>query len=159
MIEIKAPSRLIEGMATGFEQCIFLAGSIEMGQAEKWQERFAKDLAYEHVIIFNPRRDDWDSTWVQSMENPHFVEQVTWELDYIEDADMVVFFFDPATKSPITLMELGYVLGMNAHSKIFVCCPDGFWRKGNVEIICQRSEIPILNSYQELLGAVGEFLL
>ena len=57
-------------------------------------------------------------------------------------------YIDPETKSPITLMELG----IHAHgSKIIImCCPDGFYRKGNVEIVCDRYAIMCFN---ELDGA------
>lgn len=158
MIEIKAPQQLIEGMSTGLEQHIFLAGSIEMGKAEKWQDRIARDLAHEDVVLFNPRRDDWDASWVQSKTNPQFAEQATWELDHIEHADMVIFYFDPNTQSPITLLELGYVLGCNNFAMTFVCCPDGFWRKGNVDILCKRHDVPVVNTYEELIIKVKDFL-
>lgn len=137
---------------------MFLAGSIEMGKAEAWQERIAKDLANYDVVLYNPRRENWDASWKQSIENPQFVEQVTWELDHIESADVAVFYFDPTTMSPITLMELGYVFGNNSYAKVFVCCPDGYWRKGNVEVMCERAEIDVLNSYDELITAIKDYL-
>jgi len=40
-------------------------------------------------------------------ENEHFVEQVTWELNALAYADLILMYFDPRTKSPITLLELG----------------------------------------------------
>ena len=39
MREVKAPSR------PGLERRVFLAGSIEMGQAEQWQERIVAALS------------------------------------------------------------------------------------------------------------------
>lgn len=45
---------------------VFLAGSIEMGAAEDWQDKLTKLLNHPNIdYILNPRRDDWDST-VQS---------------------------------------------------------------------------------------------
>ena len=105
-------------------------------------------------MILNPRRDNWDPTWVQSIHNPKFKEQVNWELDAINCASIVVFYFDPNTKSPITLMELGLAAGMVAAGSladIIVCCPDGFWRKGNVEIMCDRFNLAICNTFNELV--------
>lgn len=132
---------------------IFLAGSIDMGKAENWQERLERELnMYEDVMICNPRRDDWDSTWVQSIDNPQFNEQVTWELDNIEAADMVVFYFDPAGAAPITLLELGLAAGICA--QIIVCCPDGYWRKGNVEMVCDRYDIPLCNNIDEFIRLI-----
>lgn len=134
---------------------IFLGGSIEMGAAEQWQERLVKHFEDTSVRFLNPRRDDWDSTWVQEASNPHFSEQVNWELDALEYSDLIVFYFDPNTKSPITLMELGLVAGCG---KVIVCCPDGFWRKGNVEIVCQRYDITLVNTFDDLVNEIGQVI-
>lgn len=160
MIEIKALNIVPEEYDS--QPCIFLAGSIEMGVAENWQTRIANDLKDEDVILLNPRRDDWDSSWVQSMSDPKFSEQVNWELDHINAADIIIFYFDPTTKSPITLMELGYIIGQSADhygsygygtENIIVCCPDGFWRKGNVEIMCSRHNVTLVSNYEDLVSA------
>jgi nucleoside 2-deoxyribosyltransferase len=152
MIEIKAPDNSnLDSFIT-----IFLAGSIEMGKAEPWQDKLANtDLANEKVILFNPRRTDWDSTWIQDpTEGTQFHRQVTWELDHIEKSDIVVFYFDPKTQSPITLLELGSCIG---HGKnIIVCCPDGYFRKGNVVIACRRIGVEPVNSYDELVEKIKE---
>lgn len=44
---------------------------------------------------------------VQEASNPQFRQQVEWELNALSVADLIVFYFDPATRSPITLLELG----------------------------------------------------
>lgn len=132
---------------------IFLAGSIDMGKAENWQQRLERELdCYSDVVICNPRRDDWDSTWVQSIHNPQFNDQVTWELANIECADLVVFYFDPNGQAPITLMELGLCAGRE--QRTIVCCPDGYWRKGNVEMICDRYDITLCNTIDDLINLV-----
>lgn len=128
---------------------VFLAGSIEQGLAERWQDRTIELLSdREHLTVFNPRRANWDATWEQSIHNPQFKEQVTWELEALDRADLVLFYFDPATKSPITLLELGLY-----EHKAHVICPDGFWRKGNVDIVCEMYDIP---QYSTLEKAVEE---
>lgn len=156
MLEIKAPGPWDEFLSTS----IFLAGSIEMGVAENWQSKIKQDLSnIENVILLNPRREAWDSSWLQSIDNPQFKEQVNWELNGIENADLVVFYFDPNTKSPITLMELGYALGLVSDDReIIVCCPDGFWRKGNVEVICNRNSIKVYNTYDKFVEAIKVIL-
>lgn len=147
MKHYKAPDRKIDFNLPS----IFLAGSIEMGVAENWQDKIADALKYELVILFNPRRDDWDASWEQSIKNPNFVEQVEWELDMLNAADWIVMYFDPNTKSPISLLELG----LHAKSgKLIVCCPDGFWRKGNVEVICQRYQIPVYNDLDSFIEKI-----
>lgn len=137
MTEIKAPNWYRINLGAPI---LFLAGSIEMDTAERWQSAVVTALSNApHLMILNPRRDDWDSNWVQSIDNPQFNKQVQWELDGLEDSDLVLFYFDPATKSPITMLELGLILGDSGSARdIFVVCPDGYHRKGNVDIICKR---------------------
>lgn len=130
---------------------MFLGGSIEMGVAEDWQTRITEQLAvYENVTVLNPRRDEWDSSWEQRMSNPQFTEQVVWELDSLDKADIIIMYFSPETKSPISLLELG----LFKDRRIYVCCPDGFWRKGNVEIVCDRYNITLYNDLDSMLQEI-----
>lgn len=148
---IKSPnqSRVFEG------KTIFLAGSIDMGNAVNWQDQITDALHDENVTLFNPRRDVWDSSWKQDITNTKFREQVNWELDHLDDADIIVIYFDPNGKSPITLLELG----LHASSgKCIVACPDGFWRKGNVQIVCNRFDIPLYDDLDQLIQAIKEQL-
>lgn len=136
---------------------IFLGGSIEMGVAKNWQAQISQDLESLNLILLNPRRLDWDSSWVQSIENPEFNKQVNWELNGIERAGLVIFYFDENTKSPITLMELGYAAGLQKKSIIY--CPKSFWRRGNVEIMVDRNRgvFKMVESYEELVSEVMKY--
>jgi hypothetical protein len=129
------------------KKSVFLAGSIEMGAAEDWQKSLGEWLSEKNYNVFNPRRTDWDSSWIQSYENPQFSQQVKWELNSLDKADWIVMYLDPNTKSPISLMELGLHAGSK---KLLVVCPDGFWRKGNVEVVCSIYDIPLFNSLDDL---------
>jgi len=135
---------------------IFLAGSIEMGKAEGWQSKVEKALDGEEILILNPRRDDWDSSWEQKKENKHFSGQVNWELQGQEVADVILMYFDKDTQSPITLLELG-LFGPSAGNMI-VCCPEGFWRKGNVDIVCERYDIQQVDTIEEMVEACKKIL-
>lgn len=141
---IEAPNSLdlIEGPS------LFLAGSIEMGTAENWQDQVIADMSTIRGTILNPRRKDWNASWKQDIDNPQFAEQVNWELDALERADLILFYFDPATKSPITLLELG--LFAKGKKPLYVCCPEGFWRKGNVDIVCEKYMIAQTSSLSSL---------
>jgi hypothetical protein len=152
MKHIKSPERYYNDSI--FIGDVFLGGSIEMGLAEPWQEQLVELFKDTDIRFLNPRRDDWDSSWVQEASNSEFAQQVNWELDALEYSDLIVFYFDPDTKSPITLMELGLHA---ASGKVIVCCPDGFWRKGNVEIVCQRYGIKMVNNFDELVIEVKKF--
>ena len=144
MVEIKSPNCYNHRTSTS----VFLAGSIEMGRAVDWQREIVDSLAHTDLTVLNPRRDDWDNTWTQSIDDQRFNQQVNWELDALDAASIVVFYFAPTTMSPISLMELGL---MASTKKVIVCCPDGFWRKGNVDIVCSRHSIPVVKTLQELI--------
>ena len=131
-ITVSAPHRPVK---------VFLAGSIEMGNASKWQTQLTLQVINggKPFIVLNPRRDDWDSSWEQDPSaGTEFSEQVDWELDMIDDSDVVFFYFDPNTKSPISLLELGYVVAKN--KPLYVVCPEDFYRYGNVIKTLERSK-------------------
>ncbi len=149
---LKPPAPL--DLATG-ERAVFLAGSIEMGSAGPWQAEVERALADLPVVILNPRRDEWDSSWAQSISNPQFRGQVEWELNGLHRADAIAMHFDPATKAPITLLELGLFA---TSGKGVVCCPPGYWRRGNVEVVCGRYGVPLVTDLPALIQAVRERL-
>lgn len=134
---------------------VFLAGSIEMGMAENWQAQVERAFQDLDVLLLNPRREEWDASWLQSIDNPPFREQVEWELTGLERATVVAMYFATATKAPITLLELGLCA---RGGRLVVCCPKGYWRRGNVEIVCQRYGVPLVGSLPELVAAIRKRL-
>ena len=132
---------------------IFLAGSIEMGRAEDWQAKTTEKFSAYDVLILNPRRDNWDSSWEQSIEDKNFKEQVNWELEAQERCDIIIMYFCPDTRSPISLHELGMFA---TTGKLRVCCPKGFWKKGNVDVTCDRYKIPLYEDLDLMTDTVIE---
>jgi len=131
---------------------VFLAGTIEMGKSEDWQSDITSFFTDRGWGVFNPRRDDWDSNWSQDFESPEFQQQVNWELNALDKSDYILIYFAPGTVSPISLYELGkYSLS----NKISVVCPDGFFRKGNIEIGCFRDNIPF---FDDMAGFKSYFI-
>jgi hypothetical protein len=128
---------------------VFLAGSIEMNDAPRWQDGLVEALADTELVLLNPRRDAWNADWEQRMRCEPFREQVEWELAGLERADLVCFYFAPGTKSPISLLELGLVARTG---RAIVCCPEGFWRRGNVEIVCARYGIDLVGELDVLVA-------
>jgi hypothetical protein len=60
-------------------------------------------------------------------------------------------YFQPEGKAPISLLELGlYAKG----GKMVVCCPKGYWRRGNVQIVCQRYGVLLVETLGELVREV-----
>jgi hypothetical protein len=122
-----------------------------MGKAEDWQQKVITAVSDFEKVIYNPRRENWDSTWAQTIENPKFKEQVDWELEGLEESDLIIMNFTPETMSPISLMEFG----LYARSgKMVVYCPEGFWRKGNVDVVCKRYNIPQVEKFEELITLI-----
>lgn len=129
---------------------IFLAGTIDMGNSVDWQEntlQLINSFRPMRYNIFNPRRKDWDSSWEQKYENPQFYQQVQWEMNAIKEADYVLVYFASGSQSPITLLELGILTA--TPKKVVVVCEDGFWRKGNVEIVCDLYGIPMYETIKD----------
>jgi hypothetical protein len=134
-VEIKNPS-------------IFLAGSIEMGKAKLWQNDLTEQLSDLGITVLNPRRPDWNLEWEQSISFRPFKEQVDWEMDHLEKADVIALYFQPGTMSPISLLELG----LHARSgKIVLHCPEGYLRKGNVDILAERYGIQSVTTFEDLV--------
>lgn len=126
---------------------VFLAGSIEMDKAVDWQKECEEVLSAKYVI-FNPRRNEWNSNWEQSIANVKFKEQVDWELNALEKADIIIMFFANNTKSPISLLEFGLYAKSN---KMKVVVEEDFWRKGNIDVVCEKYNIQQYKSLEELL--------
>lgn len=142
-------------LITPSDVSVFLAGTIDMGNSIDWQQKFIDqtntEKALDHVIVFNPRRASWDHTWAQTIENVQFSEQVNWELDAMENAHVILLFLEGNSKSPISMMELGLFADSG---KLMVCCEEGFWRKGNIDIVCKRKGIDQYCTLNELSAAV-----
>jgi Nucleoside 2-deoxyribosyltransferase like len=89
---------------------LFLAGSIEMGKAVDWQMSITHTLARHidagELRIYNPRRSEWDASWSQDDTHPELENQIQWELRALDRVDTILFYFDPATLSPVSLLEL-----------------------------------------------------
>lgn len=138
---------------------IFLGGSIDMGSAENWQDIFIDKLKYRDCTIYNPRRDDWDSSWEQKpIPGTPFYEQVTWELNAQSNSNILVYYFADGSQSPITLLELG-TFGFEpfswgqapAEKRIFVYCTEKFYRYGNVKITCDYHNVPVYNGRDQMI--------
>ena len=134
---------------------VFLAGSIDMGRAETWQARVEAELADRDLILLNPRREDWDSSWVQSIENAAFRQQVVWELEGLERADWILMHFAAGSQAPITLLELGLTA---ASGRLIVACAPDYWRRGNIEVVCARYGLPLFTGLDMALAELGRRL-
>ncbi len=137
---------------------VFLAGAIDMGKAEPWQEDVAAYFdTLDPISFFNPRRKDWDSTWEQKLGDNPFTEQVNWELDMIEQSDIVLIYFPATSQAPISLLEFGWVMGRDPGKAIVVAEP-GYWRRGNLEVVCNRERVFLHDNLRAGIFALEEVL-
>lgn len=134
----------------------FLGGSIDMGSAIDWQKMLINTFAGAEVDFYNPRRDDWDASWIQDpTPGTQFYEQVTWEMTHQEKVDYNIYYFADDSKSPITLLELGKY---GNDDNTIVRCNKNFYRYGNVKALCDRYGIMIVESDKELIEVMRDFI-
>lgn len=127
---------------------VYLAGAIDMGSAENWQQYVIKRLAHEaNLILLNPRREFFTS----EME----VEQIEWELKAMEDSNQIMIWFPASSKAPISLLELGLFV---RSGKLLVGIENGYYRQKNVEITSRRYGAPIFYSLDEVIEAIKRLL-
>jgi hypothetical protein len=131
---------------------VFLAGTTSKVDKTDWREAISASLSELPITIFNPYRGDWDSTWREEIDFAPYREQVLWELDKQAKATLVVVYFHPATQAPVSLLEFG--LSAQIPGKVIAVCPRGFWKRGNVQIVCQKYGIELLDDINELHQAI-----
>ena len=69
---------------------------------------------------------------------------------------VVVVYLNAQAKAIITLLELGYVLGLGR--KVIMGCEKGFWKRGNVDIICGRCGVDIYDTLDEVVERLADTL-
>lgn len=135
---------------------IFLAGTTVKTTGPNWRETLISDLSQYPVTIIDPYQPKWDSTWREDMSDSRFREQVEWELHMQDCANIVAILFHPESQAPISLLELGLCARGGEQKTVVVGCPEGFWKRGNVQVVCQRFGIPLLDSEDEFRRVVVE---
>lgn len=130
---------------------VFLAGAIDQDRAERWQDHACNALGDLPGTVLNPRRDAWDASWGQDLDDARFAAQVAWELDALDRADIVACWLPAGSQAPISLLELG----LHARGgRLLVGCPPGFHRRGNVRAVCARYGVPHCDALDDLLSAI-----
>ncbi|KAK4039635.1 hypothetical protein C8A01DRAFT_36418 [Parachaetomium inaequale] len=146
---IQAPSRpLITGVKS-----VFLAGTTTPTPGPDWRETLTDALSHLPITVFNPLRADWDSSWREDVTFAPFRDQVDWELDMQEGADVVVVYFGPGTDAPISLLELGLCAKSD---KAIVVCHRDYRKRGNVQVVCRRLGVEFLDAGDDWVGRVIE---
>ncbi|KAK1828047.1 hypothetical protein QBC39DRAFT_360237 [Podospora conica] len=130
------------------QRSVFLAGTIDKAD---WRNDVIEALSHLPITIFNPRRHDWDSSWKEDAECLPFRNQVEWELDMQDHADIVFVYYGPETEAPISLLEFGLVA---RQGKAMVACHRDYKKRGNVHIVSQRLGIDFLDADADFISSV-----
>ena len=155
-----APSDVGLAKPKGIDTRIFMAGSIDNGNSIDWHSDVFRRICDYDILapivmqFLNPRREIWDSSMSPTIDNAQFVEQVEWELSGIHSSDFILFYFQPGSVSPISLLECGLITSPEFRGRVIVCCPEGYWRRGNVEITCRYHGVPVVRTIDELVDQV-----
>ena len=134
---------------------IFLAGTIDNGDSYNWQEALIWRLSLynctpdneidlgsgydfslgsednNNIIVFNPRRNNWN----QNATDKDVINQIKWEQDHLDEADLIIMYFAYNSKSPILLLELGLY---GPQGKLICFCTKDFYRYNNVKCTCDK---------------------
>lgn len=133
-IVVKAPSPVSDVHSN--LKSVFLAG-VTSGSHD-WRAALTSALADLPIVILNPLRPDWDSSWIEDVSCAPYKKQVEWELQSQEKATVVAVYFGAETDAPISLLELG----LHAKErKAIVYVENGYRKRGNVQIVCERYEV------------------
>lgn len=150
---IKAPSEGLHIKSLGSTHRLFLAGAIDNGEAEQWQEVVFNAINPEvDVVVYNPRRDDWDA----NASEEFITEQIKWELRHIYRSNLILVYIPGSSKAPITLLELGIALGMDKN--VLVYCEPEYYRYLNVRVTCEYNGINVITDKVELFEKLNNYL-
>lgn len=149
----RAPGRPAPDLIS--RKAIFLAGTTSPTGEPDWRQTLTRALLNLPITIYNPKRDDWDSTWREDFSDDRWAEQVQWELEMQDKADVVVVFFHGVSPAPISLLELGLCV---RSGRAIVCSLEGYSKRGNVEAVCRRYGARLVYSEDDLRDAVIERL-
>jgi len=92
---VEAPERYYTG-----DVGLFLAGGIT--NCPDWQQEIRELLKDLDIVIFNPRRKDFP------IDDPDAAfDQIKWEFEFLNRADIILFWFSRGSLNPIVLFEYG----------------------------------------------------
>ena len=123
---------------------VFLAGTIDNGNSLNWQDKTISELmklGIENLDIYNPRREHWN----QNPSKEEMQNQIVWEQEHLDKADIIAMVLLDDSKSPISLLELGLYAKSN---KLIVFCTPNFYRFDNIRLTCEKYDIELVQDTQ-----------
>lgn len=144
----------IYDLPTGKNVSVYLAGSIEMDSAPKWQRAFTEQLQDLPVTVLSPRRKRFEKWDDQTKNNSALMRHIEWEWNCMKRCNLIAMYLHPGTMSRISLMELGHFSQDGKQHKILVCCPPGFDRQANVQFICKAEGVTLYENVEVFLKEI-----
>jgi hypothetical protein len=146
MREVKAPNF----EAAGTEKSLFIAGGIS--NCPDWQFQFINLLKSTRLVVYNPRRSDFDVS-----KKEESVRQIEWEHHMLLASSAVSFWFPKETLCSITLFELGKMA--SKHGQIFVGVHPDYARKQDVEVQMRlmRPHVRVVYNIDDLATQVKDW--
>jgi hypothetical protein len=76
----------------------------------------------------------------------------------MEEADLVIVYFAAKGLSAVSLLELGLCVAKmeGGKGRVLVCCEPRYERRGNVQIVCERYGIKLMEELDGLEDVVKE---
>lgn len=106
---------------------LFLAGGIT--NCPNWQKDIISKIKdIDNLIVYNPRRNNFPIG-----DQNAAIQQIVWEYEHLESADIIVFWFSNGSLNPIVLYELGR-WGNSTKKDIIVGIDTEYERKQDVVI-------------------------
>lgn len=90
----------------GKSKVVFLGGNC---RGRDWRVEFLHRFEREDAVFINPRRDDFPHP--ETMPGEH-AEQVSWERQAIDSADVCLFWLGEGLANQAARVEIGYALGL-----------------------------------------------
>lgn len=130
---------------------LFLGGGIT--DCPDWQAEITNKLSDIPLVLLNPRRPT---------KPDDSYEQIKWEFDHLEKADLRLFWFCKETLCPIVLFELGKWIHLDKtpKGKLLIGIDKGYERLEDVVIQTNlvRDDVKIVHSLEEIAGQIKDLI-
>jgi hypothetical protein len=144
-------------MRSGPDRSVILIGSEDNGEWKPWKDTIVSRLEDKtsdegfNLVVFDPERKEWETNWQHMTEGSRYKSQVRWELEHMEEVDVVVLYLGKGISSSMAMMELGLLARTN---RLVLFCPDDEFGSKNVKIFCERYEVTRVEKLDALLAEV-----
>lgn len=131
---------------------VFLAGGIS--NCPDWQSEFINKCEHLPVILYNPRRTNFD---INNTDDTY--DQIHWEHNMMENSDIIVFWFSSGSLNPIVLYELGKYIRSN--KQIIIGIDPEYSRKDDVIIqseLAKNQTLKFSYSLDDLVNELNKYL-